>query len=108
MSQESGVAVKLVSLAGMVGVIGRGRQIAPVAWTIAALTQILNENGRRLTAIIQNTGTLNATIYFGNDTVGLTLLPNANLQIDADFPWTGNVWANSVGTTLEVIEVSVP
>ena len=108
MAQESGFNGRLVSLGGIQGAIGRGRQTNPVVWTISAKTQILSENGRRQSAIIQNTGAVLATLYFGTDTVGMTLLPNGNIQIDINFSWTGNIWANSAGTTLETIEVSVP
>lgn len=107
MANESGFNGRLLSLANLPGVPGRGRQTDPTNWTITGDTQILNENGRRISAIIQNTGVNNATLYFGNDALGLTLLPNANFQIDSLFPWTGTMRADSVNTTIEVIEVSL-
>lgn len=108
MAQESGTVGRLISLGGLFGVSQRGRQLECLTRSVTAPIQILNDNARRIAVIIQNSTSVAATLYFGPDTVGITLAGGANLQIDWNFPWTGTVVADSVGTTIETLEVSVP
>jgi hypothetical protein len=108
MAQESGFSGQVISLANLRGIPGRGRQTSSTTWTIAADTQILNENSKRISAIIHNSGAVLAVVYLGNDADGLTLIADANLQIDSLFAWTGIVRVTSAGTTIEVVEISIP
>lgn len=108
--REAGNFSRVVSLAGSLGKIGFGRQMVVVAGTAAGATEVRLSgfNTQRIAALIQNTGANTAILSFGGaNTEGVTLLANASFQIDALFPWTGQlVLYSAAGTTYNFVEVS--
>ena len=108
--QESGYQGRLVSLGGVLGKPGRGRQIVPVAITVTTAEAIIaSDNPQRLALIIRNTGTETAYINLAGNT-SFPLKANEVFQIDYNFAWTGAIYAatNSSTTTVIGYETSVP
>ena len=119
---EAGHSGAIVSLGGIIDRTGQGRKPRQVGGTLVAAAApviILDQNQRRICAIIQNTGTNNLRIAFGKalgvqwwwwnypDGI-LTIVPMGSFQIDNNIPWTGDISAESdLGTTYNIIEVSV-
>lgn len=94
---ESGYRGILTSLGGVKGQLNHGRVIVN---TVLAVTsnqqQLLDNNPKRISAIIQNIDPGAESIYLalGEPVVGtdgLTLGVNQSFQIDGLFPWTGAV-----------------
>lgn len=112
MIEESGHSGSLVSLGGIVGVTGRGRKLAAQSIVGAATNfQLLNDNPKRVAAIIQclsnSPGIL--TVMLDPGVGGLILFPGASLQIDQNFPWTGPVWIDGAAlSTGWCVETSLP
>jgi hypothetical protein len=112
MANETGHVGQLLSLAGVAGVPGRGRESVPLAVATAGIGQILPANPRRISAIVQNkSDTVGFRLYLGDTTVsGFEIKPGGTFQIDGDFPWTGLVLIEAVGGTASAysVDVSVP
>jgi len=112
--QESGyiLGLQLISLSGVKGIIGRGRQLSQESYSLTTTArQILDNNPQRISAIIYNrsTSTNDVTLDFGLNGTAMLLPIGTSIQIDTLFPWCGSVVGNSAGTaTLDVLEVSVP
>lgn len=109
-ARESGAFSKLVSLGGVVQTNGRGREMYHAQVTIpAAGVCVLNNNPKRISAIIQNIGTVVHSICFDPNTISLYVYPGQSFQIDSDFPWTGEVfiYATGVVSTVQICEVSI-
>lgn len=113
MAQESGYSGELVSLGGVRGIRFRGRQCDSATYTLVTgdNQSVLVENGRRISAIIQNVDDVDAVdVRLGDGPVFVRIYPHGSLQIDSDFPWTGYVYGQAVANTptVRVFEVSVP
>lgn len=122
MPSESGYYGQLTSLSGLRGAEGKGRVIhtAQIALTSAAVL-ILSANPKRISAIIQNQDDAtnpgsNLSVYLGNPAyvidagdVVADLSPLGTLQIDANLPWTGEIYASRVtnSPTVVVTEISL-
>ena len=113
---ESGNLLPLVSLGGIVSQVNQGRAVDgnqnSVVYSTGAV-QILWDNPRRISDIIQNLGPDSVVVYMTGSTpaigCGLLLPVNASLQIDRDFPWTGAMFsaAGATGSLVNVVEVSI-
>lgn len=107
---EPGCFGSLVSLGGILGGQNRGRKIEMLIHSTPATgAQVLGSNPRRIAAIIQNRSAVTLNVFFDYTTIACTLLPGENLQIDKDFPWTGEVFVqNAAGANpVYTIELSV-
>lgn len=104
---ESGGYAKIVSLAGIVSTSNRGRRMwvqshnAPITGV-----QVFSDNPRRVSALIQNRGAVNLNIYFELTATALVLLPGESLQIDQNYPWTGQIWVQGVGAACNPVYVN--
>jgi len=112
MPREQGYVGRVVSLAGVVGMEGRGREsyndLIPMVGSTGRL--ILTSNSRRISAIIQNriAGDLYITLGEEYNGLGIVLFQNQSLQIDRDFPWTGDIRGFSLTSgNVGVIEISI-
>jgi hypothetical protein len=111
---EAGNAGLLISLGGIIGRIGAGREIASDYLTSVGgnYVQVLDSNPKRLSAIVQNRGTDLLLVAFGEMSVsGSAILidPHGSFQIDQNFPWTGPVFVTSpTNVDFSIFEVSVP
>lgn len=112
MAQECGHWGQLVSLAGIIGRAGRGRQIETTLHVVANARTILTSNPNRISVIIQNTGDEALYLGLGQDpsaSTGLILQIGESLQIDQNFPWIGDVRAYcAVSCNCITVEVSIP
>lgn len=113
-AQESGyiLGLQLVSLSGIKGQIGRGRQLDQQSYSMTtAARSVLNNNPSRISALLVNRGSSagNVSLDFGANGTSMALAPGQSLQLDQLLPWSGQVMAVAASTaTLDVIEVSVP
>lgn len=110
--REDGCIAELVSLAGVKGRSGLGREVKGIARLATnAYPEIVNSNLRRLSCILQNSGTSNIWLYLGNadNYSEFLLVPGGSFQIDKDFPWTGAIRAYAVGSeSVTGAEILVP
>lgn len=113
-AQESGyfLGLELISLSGVKGVKGRGRQINQQSYAMTTTArQILDNNSQRISALISNrtTSANDVTLDLGAQGTSMLLPVGGSIQIDVLLPWTGPIVGVTTGTaTLDVIEVSVP
>src|SRR5450759_3113267 len=125
MPTENGFIGRLTSLAGVQGADGKGRVIDSVSVALTAtVVLVLSSNPKRISALIQNIDDITSPgssvfISLGNPGYAIdpgayvsVLSPLGTLQIDKDFPWTGEVYAckftNVVGSpTILVTEISI-
>lgn len=112
--QESGYKGQLVSLSGLLGAPGRGRQVEDAPWVVPAAetVMVLSGNGRRIAAVFQNLpgSAGDAEISLGENSGKTEILqPGDSWQIDINIPWTDSVWCYSLaGCTLLVTEICIP
>lgn len=112
---EMGYNGRLVSLAGVLGAEGKGRIISPTTLVVSTAVIALSANPKRISALLQNfddpsTPGSRMYVFIGNNSSApIVLAPLGSLQIDADFPWTGEIWASAPANTpvLEMNEVSI-
>jgi hypothetical protein len=110
--RDSGYNGSLVSLAGIVGAFGQGRNVVTGQYVNETTTPavVLNANPKRIWASIQNTGSAATTLSYGE---GGSFKEFVNMQpwdiyvIDADHPWTGSVAISSTDINLLFAEVSI-
>lgn len=108
MAIESGNNLPLLSLGGVVSQYNQGRDIEQNQINVQGSTALLTDNPKRISAILQNIGTVVVYISFPGSTSAITLSPLGTLQFDKDFPWTGIViGSSSVLSGVSVTEVSV-
>lgn len=103
---ESGGYAGIVSLAGVVSV-NRGRKM--LLGSVSAPTtgvQAFDNNPRRISALIQNRGSVNLNVYFDLTTLAVVLLPGESFQIDQNYPWTGQVTVQGAGATCNPVYVN--
>jgi len=112
--RESGHFGKLVSLGGIVDETGRGRicDIRPQACGMTSV-QILQDNPRRISALITNGDLYYAWVCLGDTAApdsGTLLLQGGSYQIDENNPWTGavTIYVNTGTDTICVTETSLP
>jgi len=107
--RESGNLEGLVSLGGVRSKPGLGRIMETSGPIISGTQQVMNDNPKRISAILCNRNTVPMIIHFDTQTL-IELLPDAAMQIDINFPWTGAVFCTTTGGAgvLGVVEVSVP
>lgn len=111
--KESGHQGPIVSLGGVTGQPGLGRQVRTEYFAVVSTVQrqILDDNPRRISAIIYSNSDGAITLYFTPDTNGpiAVLQRNDYLIINSDFPWTGPIWGINAALTGQVYiaEVSV-
>lgn len=115
---EPGFNGQVVSLAAVSGASGKGRQVVSNSFTLGGTNPvfpcILPANPRRISAIIQNIGDpanpgSNVSIYLGGaNSIPITLVENGTLQLDVNYPWTGDVYAALVtnGPVVIVVEIT--
>jgi len=111
--RESGYNGRLVSLGGLLSLEGQGREcdskIVPLI--VSAWTRLLENNPRRISALIQNVdNSLTVAVIIGDDSGGgyFHLEPKGTLQIDENFPWTGPVIAyQAAAMNMSVAEVNI-
>jgi hypothetical protein len=114
MEQESGYNGKIISLGGVEGIESRGRQLnsGVLITDPAFILQVLPDNPRRISALLQNSdAAIPLYIIFGDQSgnIAFYLAAGQPFQIDQNFPWTGAVYAGcAAGSTLNFTEVSVP
>lgn len=111
---EPGFNGRLISLGGIAGKEGAGRQAQRFTVTVSAGVGIIGlpSNGKRISATVQIfTGSTDLQIYMGDSTYGPAYLigPTKQMfQIDKDLPWTGSLYLYSTGALSVIInEVSV-
>lgn len=113
---EPGYNGQLVSLGGVHGLAGYGRIVQPYqAFILSGLVLVLPANPKRISAMLQNWDDAanpgSRVLLFLGGQYGqlIQLLAYGSLQIDNNFPWTGEIYANAVANTpsLNVIEVTV-
>jgi len=111
---ESGHNGVIESLGGVKNRPGFGRTSYYATHTLGVLDDldILPENTRRISALIQNYGSGSVFINFSSGYAGqgmrVYLSPGGSIQIDKDFPWTGYISARGIlATTIIVNEISV-
>lgn len=111
---ESGLNGSLISLAGYQGVANRGRQSEAtiVAIDNTAVVVLLPINTRRISAIIYNDSNQDILLSLGDIAVQPIRLQDLEaLQIDKDFPWTGQIVAIGTSPTpgnVNMQEISAP
>lgn len=116
---EVGFDGQVSSMAGVKGAAYKGRQVISDSFTFGGSNPvyplILAANPRRISAVIQNLGDAAhpgeiLEIYIGGvNTIPINLVENGTFQIDTNFPWTGEVYANYSGVntpSLGVVEVT--
>jgi len=113
MAQEAGYQGRLVSLGGVVGAPGRGRQARQLNNSVdnTGTKLIMESNPKRLSALIQNIDAINMYIMFGDElyNYGFLLRPYDIFQIDQNLPWAGSVAGYAAAAcTYRLLEVSVP
>ena len=104
MALETGSVIGIRSLGGVVSNAVQGRQsLSYGGWADTAILPVLSSNPRRISALIQfwsdplNTSTL-LTVLLGDQAV-CQLVQGGSFQIDANYPWTGDVRVQAdVGT----------
>lgn len=114
---ETGFEGQVISQGGIKGASYKGRQVISGSFTFGGSNPvyplIMAANPRRISAIIQNLddpaapGSVVAIYLGGVNTIPITLAPLGTLQLDVNFPWTGEVYANvsansPVVTVLEI------
>lgn len=109
---EPGYIGPLVSLAGILGKPGRGRQLNSYfrAVGVAPRQQFLSANSNRISCIIQNVDSETVYLAFaGNTDAEIVLTQSQSFQIDENFPWTGSLMASVIAGTghLVVWEVTL-
>lgn len=117
LGHESGHIGEVESLAGVKGKYGLEMKGAyGVSLTVDQNASLLESNGKRVWAMIENTGDNRFYIAFGATPVGgdgpvLEIYPKGVFQIDKNIPWTGDVRAwigvGDPATTLAWTECSV-
>lgn len=113
MPQEAGNSLTLISLGGQIGIRGRGRIVEDRTVALGATSlEFLNENGKRLSALIVNVGAIDCWVKLGGPAAantGILLKPAGSLQIDGLLSWTGRVEGIAAAACiLAVTELSVP
>jgi len=96
---------KLRSLAGLLGREGAGLEVKQTAFAIGGTNNVLNANGKRVWALIQNLGTTKFHYSFGPAAAASgdhQLPPGGVLQIDDHLPWAGALSVTWDGTTATV------
>lgn len=103
---------QLISLAGVIGKPGIGREVVDNAQAVTtALAQYIASNDRRIALLIYNPSANQIYFSFNNGSTGIiTCYPRDSILINKDFPWTGPISAYSIagGDIFTWIEVSVP
>lgn len=107
---------ELISLGGVKGVANRGRNVDIRSYTAAdaAAHPIAQDNPQRIAMLITNNGTDSVPVDLGNGAAagyGHILAPGGSLQIDKNFPWTGEMsayFSAAFTGVLAVTEISVP
>ncbi len=111
--RDAGFNGRIISLGGLLGASGLGlfvdRPGASMAFTTRV--QVLGNNPSRRWALVQNLGSANVAIKFGDteDSVAtdFILTPGAVLQIDTQVPWTGPIVAEATTGTVTYLEASI-
>ena len=111
--QEPGYNGTLISLGGVKGTSGRGRQCNSNGVSVTTTrVQVLPSNSKRISCLMNNIGSDTIWLILGNaaDDVVSGIIPNGSYQIDALHPWTGGIYAfvNTTPSTLSFAEMSVP
>lgn len=109
---EPGSALPITSLAGVVSLPGQGRVVTNGTQAVSAPANLLPSNPKRISAVIQNIDTTDKILVYLGPAGGqapIYLLPGGTLQIDKDFPWTGevNVWSSAGAPVVNYIEISL-
>jgi len=110
--QEPGHYSTLVSLGGVTNTKNYGRTTTNRTVLATTNTNLLEANPRRISAIIKNIGAGTVALTFGEDSsgaiLGLPIIPQQSLQIDKNFPWTGDVRGTAaVNSNCSIQEISV-
>jgi hypothetical protein len=117
--RETGSNQKLISLGGVIGQAGLGREVNTTLLTMAVgvLQYALAANPKRISALIVNNGDVALAsqyvgVYIGENNTGPFFLTEfGSFQIDENFPWTGSVYIAYLGAgspVISITEVSVP
>jgi hypothetical protein len=109
---EPGHGGELVSLAGVKGRKWYGRQlISGYVTPNNTNVLILGSNPKRISAVIVNIGSNDVYLEFGEtsaDNTKLMIKPGGSFQIDALFPWTGQVNVFSAASNnVSFVEVEI-
>lgn len=110
---EPGFNGQVISLASVAGASGKGRQAVSNSFTLSGIVIIAPANPKRISAIIQNVGDpafpgSQLGVYIGGvNTIPITLTENGTLQIDGNYPWTGEIYANAITNNPVVVVVEV-
>lgn len=110
---ETGYNGQVTSLAGVVGAVNKGRQAVSNSYTLSGIVIILQANPQRIAAIIQNIGDpafpgSALEIFIGGvNSIPFTLVENGSMQLDVNFPWTGEVYANLITNNPVVIVTEI-
>jgi len=112
--QESGSGESLISLGGIRSLRGWGRRFDVASYQAGGTVpyvNILQDNPKRIAAIIQNIGPDSIAVQApGNDWLFI-ITSGGSFQIDENFPFTGALLAYAVGPTyassVTVIETSL-
>jgi len=111
--REPGFNGRLISLSGVLGAVGQGREGVRHTVAVTGGTGIIGmpSNPLRISATVQIfIGTADLQVFFGDSTDGpaFILAPRDMLQIDHNLPWAGAVYLYSSGTMSVLLnEVSV-
>lgn len=112
MITEPGYNGQLVSLGGVLGAPGKGRQMFNHVFAMASgAVPLLSPNPMRIAALIQNADTTLAVLLYVGTTSTLqylvTLNAGGSLQIDQDFPWIEYIWGSAASGAPAVLVTEI-